>query len=122
MLFRSVAIRWDRRELFLLDITRPYDARLDFALTADEAKIARYQPVVDRFNEGNRASGWTARVLPFPVGIRGTLDERAWAERLDSLGVGQRDIPQVLRAIVGAALEALDVVYDARSSILRQGP
>ena len=118
----AVAIRWDRRELFLLDVTRPYDARLDFALTADEAKIAHYQPVVDRFNEVGRASGWTARVLPFPVGIRGTLDERAWTERLDSLGVRTREIPQVLREIIGTALEALDVVYDARSSILRQGP
>ena len=79
----AVAIRWDRRDLFLLDVTRPYDARLDFALTADETKIVRYQPVVDRFNEvGRGASGWTARVLPFPVGIRGTLDERAWTEQI----------------------------------------
>ena len=117
----AVVINWELRRLFLLDVTRPYDARGDFARTADDAKIAHYQPVVDRFNEVGRASRWTAQVLPFPVGIRGSLDEHAWTDRLERLGVRRGDIPQVLREIVGTALEALDVVYDARSSILRQG-
>ena len=92
----AVAINWEQRRLFLLDVTRPNDARGDFAHTADLANMARYQPVVDRFNELGHASGWSARILPLPVGIRGTLDEETWTERLDSLGVRRGEIPQVL--------------------------
>ena len=116
----AVAIRWDRKQLFLLEVTRAYDAYVGFGDRADRNKTCKYQPVVDRFNEVGHASGWSASVLPFTVGLRGSVDESAWAARLHSLDIRPVEVPLVLRAVVGAALAALDVVYDARSSILKE--
>ena len=116
----AVAIRWDRRQMILLEVTRAYDAYIGFGARADRNKILKYQPVVDRFNEVGRASGWTASVLPFTVGLRGSVDETTWAARLHSLDISPEEVPLVLRAVVSAALSALDVVYDARSSSLKE--
>ena len=116
----AVAIRWDRRQMFLLEVTRAYDAYVDYSARADRKKTSKYQPVVDRFNLVGRASGWTASVLPFTVGLRGSVDCSVWAAQLRSLDISPEEVPLVLRAVVGAALAALDVVYEARSSILKE--
>lgn len=116
----AVAIRWDRRSLFLLEVTRPYDSKLDFSERADLTKLARYQAVVDRFKAV--APHWHAETIPFTIGIRGTFDEGAWSRRLADLDISQDSIPRLLNRVVDVALSALDVVYEARSSALREDP
>lgn len=118
----AVAIRWDKRCMYLLEVTRPYDSRPDFASRSDRLKILRYQPVVDRFHEVARRSGWTAAVIPLTIGIRGSVDEAAWSGHLASLDIAPREAPRVLQAVVKVALAALDTVYDARQSKLREAP
>jgi hypothetical protein len=108
--------------MYLLEVTRPYDSRPDFASRSDRLKILRYQPVVDRFHEVARRSGWTAAVIPLTIGIRGSVDEAAWSGHLASLDIAPREAPRVLQAVVKVALAALDTVYDARQSKLREAP
>jgi hypothetical protein len=103
--------------MYLLEVTRPYDSRPDFAARSDRLKVLRYQPVVDRFEEVGR--GWKALVIPLTVGIRGSLDQGAWSDHLASLDIAPREVPRVLHAAVRIALTALDTVFDARQSMLQ---
>ena len=113
-----MAIRWDKRHLYLLEVTRPYDSRLEFFKHADDLKLTRYQAVVDRFNAV--APRWQVQIVPFTMGIRGTFDEDVWVSRLAELDIAQADIPRLIDKVVAVTLSALDIVYDARSSALRE--
>ena len=114
----AVAIRWDKRQLYLLEVTRPYDSRLDLSKRADHLKLTRYQAVVDRFNA--IAPRWQIQIVSFTMGVRGTFDEDMWARRLAELDIAQADIPRSIDKVVAGTLSALDIVYDARSSALRE--
>ena len=115
-----MAVRWDKRCLYLLGGFRPYDSKVGFADRSDRLKISRYQVVTDRFKEV--APHWQAVVVPFTIGIRGSLDESAWSQHLESLDVAREAMPRVLLSVVSATLHALDVVFDARTSVLRGDP
>jgi hypothetical protein len=108
--------------MFLLEMTRPYDQSGEFAARSDELKLERYRPVVDMFNEVGQEWGWTAAVIPLTIGIRGSVNEREWAEHLARLDIASRDVPHVLQTVVDSALEALDLVYQARRSALLEAP
>ena len=114
----AVAIRWDKRCLYLLEMTRPYDSRPDFAERSDALKMARYQAFVDRFKLA--APEWQTFIVPLTIGVRGSFDERVWTQRLASLDIAPTDIPRVLDRLVAVTLSALDTVYDARNSALRE--
>ena len=116
----AVAVRWDKRCLYLLEVTRPYDSRVGFADRSDSLKLSRYQVVIDRFKEV--APHWKAVVVPFTIGIRGSFDESAWSQHLEALDVAREAMPRVLLSVVSATLHALDIVYDARNSVLRGDP
>ena len=69
----AVVIRWNKRCLYLLEVTRPYDSRLDFAdRPVLRDKLAKYQVVADLLRKV--APRWSVQVLPFTIGVRGTLD------------------------------------------------
>jgi len=114
----AVAIRWDKRRMFLLEVTRPYDSRSDFASRPHLAeKLSKYQAVAQRFMAV--AQNWQVSVIPFTVGVRGSIDVIAWKEHLDALGVAPAAIPRLIRNVMSSALSALDTIYDARSYALR---
>jgi len=106
--------------MYLLEVTRPYDSMADFAERSDGMKVSRYQAVIDRFKA--IAPLWQAVVVPFTIGIRGSLDESAWTQHLVNLDLARADLPRLFQCVVTAALSALDTVYDARNSILRESP
>ena len=114
----AVVIRWNRRCLYLLEVTRPYDSRADFAnRPALRDKLAKYQVVADLLRKV--APRWSVHVLPFTIGVRGTLDVKLWSEHLTTLGLAPSEIPRVLQKVVTTTLSVLDVVYDARTYALR---
>lgn len=116
----AVAIRWDKRCMYLLEVTRAYDSRANFAERSDSFKTTRYQAVVDRFKAV--APLWHAVVIPFTVGVRGSFDEHTWAQHLATLEIPRGAIPRLMERIVDATLSALNTVFDARSSALREAP
>jgi hypothetical protein len=59
------------------------------------------------------------QVLPFTIGVRGTLDVKLWSEHLTTLGLAPSEIPRVLQKVVTTTLSVLDLVYDARTYVLR---
>ena len=68
------------------------------------------------------ARQWQVTVIPFTIGIRGSIDVNKWTRHFASLGVVHSDIPRVLDTVMASALSALDLVYDARSHSLRDAP
>jgi len=114
----AVAIHWDKRHLYLLKVTRPYDSRLDFSKRTDHLKMTWYRAVVDRFNA--IAPRWQVQIVPFTMDIRGTFDEDVWTRRLAELDIAQADIPRLIDKVVAVKLSALDIVYDARCTALRE--
>jgi hypothetical protein len=104
--------------MYLLEVTRPFDSRLDFAERTDQRKIARYQSIVDRFEMVGQ--GWKAKIIPLTVGIRGSYDERAWDEHLACLDIVPTERSRIMRKLVCTTLTALDVVFEARKSILQE--
>ena len=116
----AVAVSWDKRRMYFLEVTRPYDSKADFAERSDSMKVSRYQAVIDRFKA--MAPLWQAVVVPFTIGVRGSFVESAWTQHLVSLDLDRADLPRLFERVVTTALYALDTVYDARNSILRESP
>lgn len=117
----AVAFRWDKRRMYLLEVTRCYDSRVRFASRPDlTQKMAKYQAVANLFMSVARQ--WQVTVIPFTIGIRGSIDVNKWTHHLATLGVVHSDIPRVLDTVMASALSALDLVYDARSHALRDAP
>ena len=109
-----------KRRMYFLEVTRPYDSKADFAERSDTMKVSRYQAVIDRFKA--KAPLWQAVVVPFTIGVRGSFVESAWTQHLVSLDLDRADLPRLFERVVTTALCALDTVYDARNSILRESP
>ena len=107
--------------MYLLEVTRSYDSRVRFASRPDlTQKMAKYQAVANLFMSVARQ--WQVTVIPFTIGIRGSIDVNKWTHHLATLGVVHSDIPRVLDTVMASALSALDLVYDARSHALRVAP
>ena len=77
----AVAFRWDKRRMYLLEVTRCYDSHVRFASRPDlTQKMAMYQAVANLFMFVARQ--WQVSVIPFTIGIRGSIDGKKWTHRL----------------------------------------
>ena len=110
------AVSWEERRLFIMEFTRPNDKELDFSVSTDRAKYDRYLPLKDCM--ARLLPGWEVDVLPFTVGIRGTIDEAAWTARLGRLGLQGRAAEQVMLKLVKLALTELTAIYNCRQAAL----
>ena len=62
--------------------------------------------------------GWTGSIMPFSIGIRGSIDVRVWTQHMSELGLPASKIPNILQASVDAVLDSLDFVYTARTAAI----
>jgi hypothetical protein len=113
----GLAINWQKRKLYLLEYTRCFDSRPDALEKNDSRKSDRYSSLLRKILEclGN---GWTGDTLPFTMGVRGSVQMNVWVSNMERLGLGQGSMDQVLHASVEAAVEALDIVFTARTASL----
>jgi hypothetical protein len=110
------AVSWEARKLFIMEFTRPNDKDSGFSLSTDRMKSERYLPLRERFSQ--LLSGWEVDVLPFTVGIRGTIDEVAWTARLSRLGVQGTAAERLMLVVVKKALSELIAIYNCRAAAL----
>ena len=110
------AVSWEERKLFIMEFTRPNDKDSDFSLSTDRTKSDRYLPLRERLSQ--LLPEWEVDVLPFTVGIRGTLDEAAWKARLGRLGVQSTAAERLMLAMVKTALTELIAIYNCRAAAL----
>jgi hypothetical protein len=110
------AVSWEDRKLFLMEFTRPNDKEIDFSQSTDRMKYERYLPLMEWMTR--LLPGWEVDILPFTVGIRGTIDELAWTERLGRLGLQGRATERVMLTLVKQALTELTAIYSCRQAAL----
>jgi hypothetical protein len=65
---------------------------------------------------------WEVDVLPFTVGIRGTIDVMAWQERLSRLGIMGATAERIMLLIVKKALSELIAIYQCQAAALCNQP
>ena len=61
---------------------------------------------------------WEVDVLPFTIGIRGSLDEEVWKGRLGRLGLTNISAEKLMLALVKQALTELTEIYSIRQAAL----
>jgi len=110
------AVSWEDRKLFIMEFTRPNDKEIDFSQSTDRMKYERYLPLMEWMTR--LLPGWEVDILPFTVGIRGTIDELAWTERLGRLGLQGRATERVMLTLVKQALTELTAIYSCRQAAL----
>ena len=114
------AVSWAERKLFIMEFTRPNDKDVDFSLSTDRRKSDRYLPLRERLSQ--LLPAWEVDVLPFTVGIRGTIDVMAWQERLSRLGIMGATAERIMLLIVKKALSELIAIYQCRAAALCNQP
>ena len=79
-------------------------------------KSERYLPLKDRLS--SLLHDWEVDVLPFTIGIRGSLDEEVWKARLGRLGLTSTPAEKLMLALVKQALTELTEIYSIRQAAL----
>jgi hypothetical protein len=113
----GLLLNWRTRTFYVLEFTRAYDPDLRALQEVDAAKSSRYTRLCTWLRQKLR--GWSGEVVPLTVGIRGTMDQVAWQERLSKIGVPQEKRQALLLAVLKATLAGLDTMFLARNSQLQ---
>ena len=82
----GVFIDWNRRDLVILEFTRPMDNDLQSLGRADSQKEEKYGRLKSKL-ERTLPFGWTIKIVTFSVGVRGTIDQDRWEQALTTVGV-----------------------------------
>ena len=86
------------------EFTRGWDREQEFAERKHAFKTAWYLPWVTHLRSTLEPLGWTVEQLNFTVGVRGTVPEQEWEDRLQVYGIdsGMREL--LLTELVDTAL------------------
>jgi hypothetical protein len=114
----GLLLNWKAKSFFILEFTRAYDPDLQALRIADEQKTQRYARLCNHLQA--RLPGWSGRVMPFTIGIRGTMNEATWMANLEALSIpGDKQYP-IMKAALKTALDGLDTVFLARNGQRQQ--
>ena len=110
------AVSWEARKLFIMEFTRPNDRAADFSLSTDIAKSERYLPLKVRLS--HLMPGWEVDVIPFTLGVRGSIDELSWKAKLRRLGMPDAAADRLMLSIVKQVLTEMTSIYSVRQAAL----
>ena len=82
-------------------------------------KILKYVPMY-KYIESVLPNEWSVSILTFAVGVKGTVDEPAWEEALQALGIPRSRHQTIWRGAIKTALSVLTNIVDARTLLLKQ--
>ena len=113
----GIAVNWKERKVFLLEYTRCYDSEPAALARADTHKTEKYSKLMSTILSqlGNK---WRGTVLPFSAGIRGTIESTVWTAHMTALEVRASVIGSILKASISAVLEALEMMFKARTTAM----
>jgi hypothetical protein len=111
----GTAVNWAQKKVYLLEYTRAFDMHKDALKRTDDVKAARYKPLLTVLL-GALGDGWTGSVLTFSTGVCGSVDANVWDMRLELLGMPKATRTSTIQDAVTASIQALDIVYTARSA------
>jgi hypothetical protein len=113
----GLAVNWKKRQFFILEFTRAYDADPKFTERADNYKIRKYRNLCDSISRALGAS-WSGEVMPFTV-IRGGIHLRRWSDNLERLGLNEVGIKDITTLASKITLEQCHFMYQAREAALK---
>ena len=99
-----------------MEFTRPNDRAADFSLSTDIAKSERYLPLKVRLS--HLMPGWEVDVIPFTLGVRGSIDELSWKAKLRRLGMPDAAADRLMLSIVKQVLTEMTSIYSVRQAAL----
>ena len=111
----GVAVNWPKRRFFMLEYTRCFDSNNDAMERVDKYKENKYEPL-RKAVERKLGSGWTCATLTFSTGVKGSIDEEKWNRQLTQLGLNAVQSGRVIRKAVRATVQAMDILFTARSA------
>ena len=112
-------IDWRQKRIYILEFTRPYDYTRSSNAVANIDKILKYVPMY-KYIESVLPNEWSVSILTFAVGVKGTVDEPAWEEALQALGIPRSRHQTIWRGAIKTALSVLTNIVDARTLLLKQ--
>ena len=101
------AISWSQRRVYVLEITRAYDAGEDWAEVTDERKQRRYEPLREKMSRF-LPPAWQVETLLFTVRVRGSLAEITWQATLARLEFDEEQVSRLERSLILLALAEFD--------------
>jgi hypothetical protein len=116
----GLLIDWATHNFYFLEFTRVNDDELDHLAQTSAKKKAKYQALKRHYL--HHLPGWKGEVLPFTIGIRGTLVEAQWQQTLGRLGLPPASHEALAKTVVEATLQGLDTMFQARLAHLRLIP
>ena len=114
----GIARNWKKKKIFFLENTRCFDSSPTSLSVSDKYKVSKYTQVVDYLIR-QLGRGWTGSIMPFSIGIRGSIDVRVWTQHMNELGIPASMIPKNLQASVDAVLDSLNFSFIARTTALK---
>jgi len=110
-----VVVSFKAKKIALLDLCRPSDTSLGQLQAAYERKINTYSPLVEALGHYSD-SGWSVKILPWVVGARGLVQEKAMAQALEYLEVPKAVWRSIIEDTVLASISALAFMHRIRFS------
>jgi hypothetical protein len=101
------AMSWSQLRVYILEITRAYDAGEDWAEVTDERKQRRYEPLREKMSRF-LPPAWQVETLLFTVGVRGALAEITWQATLERLEFDEEQVSRLERSLISLALAEFD--------------
>ena len=112
------AVHWGKRNLLILEFTRPNDRGETALRDTDAYKTDRYTPLKNRL--AGHLAGWTVGILTFTIGIRGSYDLDRWYANLTCFGLTATQTDCLMRELVAQTLTELTDLYSVRYAALQQ--
>jgi hypothetical protein len=113
----AIAVNWGRRQLVILEFTRAYDSRAEWAEVTDEGKRRKYRSLQNKL-KSNLPEQWQVETIAFSVGVRGSVDEVRWLQDLSRFGLRGKDATNLLGTLVVQALIECDEILATRQAAL----
>ena len=113
----GIALNWKERTVHLLEFTRCFDSDRTALDRSDSHKTGKYAPLLQLILH-TLGHGWSGAVLSFSAGVRGSVQARVWTDHLKILGLTAPQSRTVLEQSVTAVLEALDIIFTARTAAI----
>ncbi len=109
----AVTVDTTRKEIRVLEFTRPSDTQPQALETAAIAKADKYHVLMSALRQYARA-GWSVEFYPLPVGVRGSLLFKHWIPMLEALHIPVAKHTSILQQTTLASAKAFHLLHVCR--------
>jgi len=112
----GIFLHWSERRFHILEFTRTYDSDGQSLNRADGRKQKKYTRLCRYYQAV--LPGWQGSVLPFTVGVRGSLGLTTFCNNLRTLAVPRPEHERIAKSVITITLEGLERMFSVRRARL----